>query len=94
METTKKQPTATITEKEYLDRAKDLLNEIRNMADSHPEWGMFAYICTSDEQGSVAAIKGSDFEKAIYRAAQLREGLAYAAIKAAIRIIQNAKTEK
>ena len=94
METTKKQPTATITEQEYLDRAKDLLNEVRNMADSHPEWGMFAYICTSDEQGLVAAIKSNDFEQAIYRAAQRREGLAYAAIRAAIRIVQNAKTEK
>jgi len=64
------------------------------MADSHPEWGMFAYICTSDEQGTVAAIKSNDFEQAIYRAAQRREGLAYAAIRAAIRIVQNAKTEK
>lgn len=94
METTKKQLTATITEKEYFDRAKDLLNEVRNMADSHPEWGMFAYICTPNKQGSVAAITGDDFEQAIYRAAQLREGLAYAAIKAAIHIMQNAKTEK
>lgn len=94
METTKKQPTATITEQEYLDRAKDLLSEVRNMANSHPEWGMFAYVCTSNEQGSVAAIKGNDFEQAIYRAAQKKEGLAYAAVRAALRIIQNAKTEK
>ena len=94
METTKKQPTATITEQEYLDRAQDLLNEVRNMADSNPGCGMFAYICTPNEQGCIAAIKGSDFERAIYRAAQLREGLAYAAIKASINIIQNANTEK
>jgi len=94
METTKKQPTATITEQEYIDRAKDLMSEVRNMADSHPGWGMFAYFCTSNEQGSVAALTGNDFEQAIYRAAQRREGLAYAAIRAAIRIVQNAKIEK
>lgn len=94
METTNKQLTATITEKEYLDRAGNLFNELKNMADSHPEWGMFAYVCTPNEQGSVAAITGNDFEQAIYRAAQQMEGLAYAAIRAAIRIIQNTKTEK
>lgn len=94
METTKKQPTATITEQEYLDRAQDLLNEVRNMADSRPGCGMFAYICTSNGQGCIAALTGDDFEQAIYRAAQQREGLAYAAIRAAIRIVQNAKTEK
>lgn len=41
-----------------------------------------------------AAITGNSFEQAIYMAAQQREGLAYAAIRAAIHIIQNAKTKK
>lgn len=41
-----------------------------------------------------ATITGNSFEQAIYMAAQQREGLAYAAIRAATYIIQNTITEK